>query len=129
MGPHMGGQPRDDGLTAADTATWARLNGVFWAAFLLFSWTTASVLSGAVIERIRSGAFWVLAVLVGSVTWVQDLTTSRSDGALPRVDSVLRCRGHVRASAAASTNESSRFACSIKIGWSHVSHSVSRTDW
>jgi Amt family ammonium transporter len=70
MGPHMGGQPRDDGLTAADTATWARLNGVFWAAFLLFSWTTASVLSGAVIERIRSGAFWVLAVLVGSITWV-----------------------------------------------------------
>ena len=70
MGPHMGGQPRDDGLTAADTATWARLNGVFWAAFLLFSWTTASVLSGAVIERIRSGAFWVLAVMAGSVTWV-----------------------------------------------------------
>ena len=30
------------------------INGVFWAAFLLFSWTAASIVSGAVIERIRS---------------------------------------------------------------------------
>ena len=37
--------------------------GVFWAAFLLFSWTAASIVSGAVIERIRSGAFLILAVL------------------------------------------------------------------
>ena len=58
MGPHMGGQPADAGLTTEDTALWARLNGVFWAAFLLFSWTAGSILSGAVIERIRSGAFW-----------------------------------------------------------------------
>ena len=70
MGPHMGGAPADKSLTADDTATWARLNGVFWAAFLLFSWTAGSILSGAVIERIRSGAFWLLAILVGSVTWV-----------------------------------------------------------
>ncbi|MCH7688421.1 MAG: ammonium transporter, partial [Planctomycetes bacterium] len=70
MGPHLGGKPVDERLTAADTATWARLNGVFWAAFLLFSWTAGSILSGAVIERIRSGAFWLLAILVGSVTWV-----------------------------------------------------------
>lgn len=70
MGPHMGGEPADSRLTSGDTATWSRLNGVFWAAFLLFSWTAGSILSGAVIERIRSGAFWLLAILVGSVTWV-----------------------------------------------------------
>jgi len=70
MGPHLGGRPADSTLTRADTATWARLNGVFWAAFLLFSWTAGSILSGAVIERIRSGAFWLLALLVGAVTWV-----------------------------------------------------------
>ena len=49
-----------------------RITGVFWAAFLLFSWTAASIVSGSVIERIRSGAFWVLAVLIGSVTWIID---------------------------------------------------------
>jgi ammonia channel protein AmtB len=70
MGPHMGGEPAGDRLTSGDTALWSRLNGVFWAAFLLFSWTAGSILSGAVIERIRSGAFWVLAMLVGCVTWV-----------------------------------------------------------
>jgi len=70
MGTHIGGQPVDEGLSTDDTALWSRLNGVFWAAFLLFSWTAGSILSGAVIERIRSGAFWVLAILVGSVTWV-----------------------------------------------------------
>jgi ammonia channel protein AmtB len=53
-------------------ALWARLNGVFWAAFLLFSWTTASIVSGAVIERIRSGAFWIMAALIGSVLWILD---------------------------------------------------------
>ena len=70
MGTHIGGQPVDEGLSTDDTALWSRLNGVFWAAFLLFSWTAGSILSGAVIERIRSGAFWVIAILVGSVTWV-----------------------------------------------------------
>ena len=79
MGSHMGGQPADESLTTGDTATWARLNGVFWAAFLLFSWTAGSILSGAVIERIRSGAFWLLAVLVGSVTWVIDAAWGWSD--------------------------------------------------
>jgi ammonia channel protein AmtB len=53
-------------------AGWARLNGVFWAAFLLFSWTAASIVSGSVIERIRPSAFWIVAVLVGSVTWIID---------------------------------------------------------
>jgi Amt family ammonium transporter len=48
------------------------LFGVFWAAFLLFSWTTASIVSGAVIERIKTSAFLVFAVLIGSVTWILD---------------------------------------------------------
>ncbi len=49
-----------------------RITGVFWAAFLLFSWTAASIVSGSVIERIRSGGFWIIAILIGSVTWVID---------------------------------------------------------
>jgi ammonium transporter, Amt family len=72
MGPHLGGPPASEGVTAADTALWARVNGVFWAAFLLFSWTAASIVSGAVIERVRSGAFWAVAVMIGSVTWIID---------------------------------------------------------
>ena len=73
MGTHMGGAPQAGGvLTADDTAFWARINGVFWAAFLLFSWTAASIVSGAVIERIRPSAFWTLAVVIGSFTWIID---------------------------------------------------------
>ncbi|MDE0310457.1 MAG: hypothetical protein OXI60_11615 [Acidiferrobacterales bacterium] len=62
MGAHMG----------AGGDGWERINGVFWAAFLLFSWTAASIVSGAVIERIQSGAFWILAVAIGSVFWIID---------------------------------------------------------
>ena len=43
MGAHMGGTPAGTDITADDTAFWARINGVFWAAFLLFSWTAASI--------------------------------------------------------------------------------------
>jgi len=42
-------------------------SGVFWAAFVLFAATTASIFSGAVIERIRVSAFVILAILLGSV--------------------------------------------------------------
>ena len=48
------------------------ITGVFWAAFLLFSWTVASIVSGSLIERIKSGAFWIIAVMIGSVTWIID---------------------------------------------------------
>ena len=72
MGPHLGGTPATAAVSPDDAMLWARINGVFWAAFLLFSWTAASIVSGAVIERIRSFAFWILAVMVGSVTWVID---------------------------------------------------------
>ena len=79
MAPHLGGTPAGENLTAGDTATWSHLNGVFWAAFLLFSWTAGSILSGAVIERIRAGAFWVLALLVGCISWVIGASWGWSD--------------------------------------------------
>src|SRR5215212_8383159 len=48
------------------------LSGVFWAAFLLFSWTTASILSGALIERVRLSAYLILGSILGSVIWILD---------------------------------------------------------
>lgn len=71
MGVHMGGtQP--GGLDADTTGAWARINGVFFGAFLLFSWTTGSIISGSLIERVRSSAFWLIATFVGSVAWILD---------------------------------------------------------
>ncbi len=46
------------------------LTGVFWFAFALFSMTTASIMSGAVIERIRLGAYLILAIILGGFTWM-----------------------------------------------------------
>lgn len=54
MGPNLG-----------DTIT-----GVFWGAFALFAATTASIFSGAVIERIRVSSFILLAIVLGSFAWV-----------------------------------------------------------
>src|SRR6187200_3299874 len=45
---------------------------VFFLAFLLFSWTTASILSGALIERVRLSAYLVLGSILGSVIWILD---------------------------------------------------------
>ena len=61
-----GGIPWGDamGPNLQDHAT-----GVFWGAFTLFACTTASIMSGSVIERIRMAAFIVLAVVLGSVVW------------------------------------------------------------
>ena len=53
------------GPNLTDNAT-----GVFWAAFTLFAATTASIFSGAVIERIRISGFIVLAVVLGSFAWI-----------------------------------------------------------
>lgn len=53
------------GPNLADNAT-----GVFWAAFTLFAATTASIFSGAVIERIQQAGFIILAILLGSVVWI-----------------------------------------------------------
>lgn len=49
-----------------------RITGVFWAAFLLFSWTAASIISGAVMERTKTSAFLIMAVAIGSVFWIID---------------------------------------------------------
>jgi ammonium transporter, Amt family len=45
-------------------------SGVFWAAFVLFAATTASIFSGAVLERIRISSFVILAVILGSFAWI-----------------------------------------------------------
>jgi ammonia channel protein AmtB len=45
-------------------------SGIFWGAFALFAATTGSIMSGAVLERIRTSAFLILTVLVGSVVWI-----------------------------------------------------------
>ncbi len=54
-----------NGLLPAEDAT-----GIFWAAFTLFAATTASIFSGAVIERIQTAGFLILAILLGSVVWI-----------------------------------------------------------
>ena len=54
MGPHLG-----DNLT-----------GVFWFAFALFAMTTASILSGALLERAKMGAYMLLSVILGSFLWL-----------------------------------------------------------
>ena len=73
MGPHLGD----------------RITGVFWAAFLLFSWTAASIVSGAVIERITNAGFWILAVSIGSVFWIIDAAWGWHYGGLAWLYSVL----------------------------------------
>src|ERR671925_460976 len=56
------------------------INQVFFLAFLLFSWTTASILSGAIIERARLTAYLLLACLLGSVVWILDAAWGWSAG-------------------------------------------------
>jgi Amt family ammonium transporter len=53
---------------------------VFFLAFLLFSWTTASIMSGALIERVRLSAFLFLGVVLGSVVWIMDAAWGWSSG-------------------------------------------------
>ncbi|MFK8253882.1 ammonium transporter [Ancylobacter terrae] len=45
-------------------------SGIFWAAFTLFAATTASIMSGSVIERIRMSGFTILAMVLGGVVWI-----------------------------------------------------------
>jgi ammonium transporter, Amt family len=72
-----------------NTAPWAaqmgpnlqdHVSAVFFLAFLLFSWTTASIMSGALIERVRLSAFLILAGLLGSVVWIMDAAWGWSSG-------------------------------------------------
>ncbi|NJO80937.1 MAG: ammonium transporter [Cyanobacteria bacterium RM1_2_2] len=46
------------------------LTGVFFFAFALFAMTTASILSGALIERVKIGGYLVLSIVLGSFTWL-----------------------------------------------------------
>ena len=71
--------PDFDSKTAQDALPWSanmgpnmkdNLTGVFWFAFVMFAFTTASIMSGAVIERIQLGAYLVLAAILGSVVWI-----------------------------------------------------------
>ena len=71
------------------TAPWADQAGpnladhislVFFLAFLLFSWTTGSIMSGALIERIRLSAYLLLTVLLGSAVWIMDAAWGWSSG-------------------------------------------------
>lgn len=45
-------------------------SGVFWGAFAMFAATTASIFSGAVIERIQLVGFILLAIVLGAAAWV-----------------------------------------------------------
>jgi ammonium transporter, Amt family len=56
------------------------INLVFFLAFLLFSWTTASIMSGAIIERARLTAYLLLACALGSVVWILDAAWGWSAG-------------------------------------------------
>jgi ammonium transporter, Amt family len=56
------------------------INLIFFLAFLLFSWTTASIMSGALLERVRLSAYLILAVLLGSVVWILDAAWGWSAG-------------------------------------------------
>jgi|TARA_B110000902_G_scaffold17336_1_gene20138 Amt family ammonium transporter len=53
------------GPNIADNAS-----GVFFGAFAMFAATTASIMSGAVIERIQTVGFVILAIVLGSFAWV-----------------------------------------------------------
>jgi ammonium transporter, Amt family len=56
------------------------INLIFFLAFLLFSWTAASIMSGALLERVRLSAYLVLAALLGSCVWILDAAWGWSAG-------------------------------------------------
>jgi Amt family ammonium transporter len=65
--PVASSYPWSDSLTPTKSD---EFTGVFWMVFALFAMTTASILSGACIERIRLGAYYLLSILLGSFLWV-----------------------------------------------------------
>jgi ammonia channel protein AmtB len=68
MGPNL----------AADLT--GHLSLVFFLAFLLFSWTTGSIMSGALIERVRLSAYLILTTILGSAVWIMDAAWGWSSG-------------------------------------------------
>ena len=107
-GPFLnGGVPRSTGRRASTRGLSLmgpnmgdRITGVFWAAFLLFSWTAASIISGAIIERTKTGAFLIMAVAIGSVIWIIDAAwgwaPERLDGPAHGLPRRLRFGSHPR---------------------------------
>jgi ammonia channel protein AmtB len=71
------------GAAYANSFTWAfgeaaefmgpntedQIDGVFWGAFTLFAATTASIMSGALIERTQTVGFVILAIILGGFSW------------------------------------------------------------
>ncbi len=53
------------GPNVADSAS-----GVFFGAFAMFAATTASIMSGSLIERIKIVGFTILAIVLGSFVWI-----------------------------------------------------------
>jgi ammonia channel protein AmtB len=73
------------GLTAPWSAAMGpnlqdHVSAVFFLAFLLFSWTTGSIMSGALIERVRLSAYLILTALLGSAVWIMDAAWGWSSG-------------------------------------------------
>jgi Amt family ammonium transporter len=71
------------------TAPWSSAAGpnlqdhlslIFFLAFLLFSWTTGSIMSGALIERVRLSAYLILTAVLGSFVWIMDAAWGWSSG-------------------------------------------------
>jgi ammonia channel protein AmtB len=56
------------------------ISAVFFLAFLLFSWTVGSIMSGALIERVRLSAYLILTAILGSVVWIMDASWGWSAG-------------------------------------------------
>ncbi len=46
------------------------ISGILWAAFLMLACLTVLIFAGAVLERLTSGAFWILVILLGTILWV-----------------------------------------------------------
>lgn len=68
MQPYVEGSYPWSAALAPTTAD--HLTGVFWFAFALFAMTTASILSGALIERVTIGGYIILSIVWGGFTWV-----------------------------------------------------------
>ena len=73
--------PWSEGMAGnLESSLTGHLSLVFFLAFLLFSWTTASIMSGALIERVRLSAYLILAVVLGSGVWIMDAAWGWSAG-------------------------------------------------
>ena len=89
IGPSQGAGTDFTAISCAGGLPWSdafgpnltnNINLVFFLAFLLFSWTTASIMSGALLERVRLSAYLFLAVLLGSAVWILDAAWGWSYG-------------------------------------------------